>query len=121
MHRIAPRLAGLALVAASCGTTWVHRSIWDAAHNGPAQAAELGIGLLTFMLASAGVLLLIHGVALFGRTINEAPPATPDLIGRLLDPITPAGRAYDTRRGVAMMQTRRTRMAGLSPTRPELR
>ena len=73
MRRHAPRLIGLVLLATAGGTSLIHRSIYLAARHGPAQVLELALGLLSFMLASTGVLLLIHGAALFARA--SAPTA----------------------------------------------
>ncbi len=70
---MAPRLLGVVLLLASGGTTLLHRAIYAAAR--PAQALELAIGLTTFVLASVGMLLLIHGAALFMRA---TPDLTPD-------------------------------------------
>lgn len=109
MVRLPARLTGAFLLAGSCGTTLIHREIWTAAHHGPARTIEFEIGLLTFVLASAGVLLLIHGRKLFHRRNHRSgdvpQPETP-LTSRLIEPIALAGRALDTRGGVAMMQAR---------------
>lgn len=72
MYRLPARLGGLLLLAASAGTTLLHRSTYEAASQGPAQVAELGFALATFMLASTGILLLIHGPKLFVREHNRA-------------------------------------------------
>ncbi|TXC70748.1 hypothetical protein FSB78_07205 [Sphingomonas ginsenosidivorax] len=80
---IAPRLFGVALLLASGGTTLLHRAIYAAAR--PAQALELAIGLTTFLLASVGILLLIHGPALLVRT---TPGLTPDTGSRKREPET---------------------------------
>ena len=95
------RLTGLAFVAASGGTTLIHRAVYDASRNGPPSVIEMGLCLATMMFASMGVMLLIHGRRLFER----APASSRCSLGdRLLDPISPAGRGYDTRRGVALIQ-----------------
>jgi hypothetical protein len=60
-----PRFWGLVLLAGSVGSTLIHRTVYEAARHGPAQAAEFGLALLTFILAGTGVLLLIHGARLF--------------------------------------------------------
>lgn len=65
--KLPPRLTGLLLLGASGGTTLLHRTQYEAAQYGPPQLAELGLGLATFMLASTGVLMLIHGSNLFER------------------------------------------------------
>lgn len=59
------RCSGCGLIVASLLTTWVHRELFAAARHGPARFGELAVGLLTFSLASVGVLLLIHGARLF--------------------------------------------------------
>jgi hypothetical protein len=71
-HRFSPRLLGALLLAASGGTTLVHRAIYAPAR--PAQVAELAIGLTTFLLASVGILLMIHGSALFVRRTAGLTP-----------------------------------------------
>ncbi len=55
------RAVGLTLLVASGGSTLVHRQIYEAARHGPAHPLEFAFGLLTFMLASTGILLLFHG------------------------------------------------------------
>lgn len=65
MAKLPPRLLGVVLLVCSGGSTLVHRSVYEAARHGPAQIAEFGLGLLTFILASTGLLLLIHGAKLF--------------------------------------------------------
>jgi hypothetical protein len=109
MPKLPPRLTGLVLLLASGGTTLVHRSIWEAARHGPAQVAEFGIGLATFMLASVGVLLVIHGGKLFaldtlerGKVDRQRRPR--DLMTELLQPVRSSARALDTRQGVAAFQ-----------------
>jgi hypothetical protein len=42
------RLTGVALLLASGGGTLVHRHIYEATRNGPAQPAEFALSLLTF-------------------------------------------------------------------------
>jgi len=95
------RLAGLVFVAASGGTTLIHRAVYDASRNRPPLAIEMGLCLVTMMLASMGVMLLIHGRRLFERMPASSRRSLED---RVLGPIPPAGRVYDTRRGVALMQ-----------------
>jgi hypothetical protein len=97
------------LIAASGASTLVHRSVYETAYPGPAQTVEFALGLLTFVLASVGVLLLIHGGKLLER--SSAPGVTPragaaDLTARLLEPIKANGRIYDTRHGSSLMQAR---------------
>ncbi|WP_298089561.1 hypothetical protein [uncultured Sphingomonas sp.] len=84
--------------------------MYEAARHGPAQAAEFGLALLTFILASTGMLLLVHGTKLFkpapSRLRNAEQRARSAFRSRLEAPITPQGRAFDTRHGVSMMQAR---------------
>ncbi|MEG8038676.1 hypothetical protein QP166_04675 [Sphingomonas sp. LR60] len=88
----------------------VHRGVYEAARHGPAQISEFGLGLLTFVLASTGILLLIHGAKLFkpapDRLRSEELRARTAFRSRLEAPITPQGRAFDTRHGASMMQAR---------------
>lgn len=46
------RLTGLAFVAASGGTTLIHRAVYEASRNGPPLVIEMGLCLATMMLAS---------------------------------------------------------------------
>lgn len=97
------------LIAASGASTLVHRSVYQAANQGPAQAAEFALGLLTFMLASAGILLLVHGGKLLerGNASSLTPERQPaDIAARLMEPIEVHGRIYDTRHGASLMQAR---------------
>lgn len=100
----------------------IHRSIYEAARHGPAQVAEVAAGLITFMLGSTGVLLLIHGATLFERsTIRQSTaPHTrtrDNCISTLTEPIMSAGRAYDTRRGVAAIQAHQALTLAAESTR----
>ena len=109
MPRLPPRLVGVMLISASGASTLVHRSVYQAANQGPAQTAEFALGLLTFMLASAGILLLVHGGKLLER--GNASSLTPetqlaDIAARLMEPIKAHGRIYDTRHGASLMQAR---------------
>jgi len=109
VHRMPPRLVGVLLIAASGASTLVHRSVYEAAYQGPAQTAEFALGLLTFVLASAGILLLVHGGKLLERDGGSCvtPTAQPaDIAARLMEPIKVHGRIYDTRRGASLMQAR---------------
>lgn len=121
MHRLPPRLIGLALLAASGASTLAHRFVYEAARHGPAQTAEFGLGLLTFILASAGVLLLAHGGKLFeqdsapGSFLQDSSTHHPM---RLMEPIDADGRAYDTRRGAWSMKMRYASTASRTPDLP---
>jgi hypothetical protein len=109
VHRLPPRLVGVILIAASGASTLVHRSVYQAANQGPAQTAEFALGLLTFMLASAGILLLVHGGKLLerGNASSLTPERQPaDIAARLMEPTKIHGRIYDTRRGASLMQAR---------------
>ncbi|WP_342659293.1 hypothetical protein NPJ82_17805 (plasmid) [Sphingomonas sp. NY01] len=110
MGKLPPRLLGVVLLVCSGGSTLVHRSVYKAARHGPAQVAEFGLGLLTFILASTGLLLLIHGAKLFksapDRLRGEDLRARAAFRSRLEAPITPQGRVFDTRHGASMMQAR---------------
>lgn len=108
MPKVPPRLVGVMLIAASGGSVLAHRSVYEAARQGPAQTAEFALGLLTFLLISAGVLLLVHGGRLFKPRGGDAASPIPaaDIATRLTAPIQPLGRAYDTRHGASLMQAR---------------
>lgn len=70
---------GVLLILASCGTTLLHRAIWTAARHGPAQAAEMGLALATFVLASIGVLLAFHGAKLLADGTSRYPRGAPPI------------------------------------------
>ncbi len=55
------RVGGVALFVAACGTSLMHRSVSASVAGQPASSLELLLGLLSFMLASAGMLLIIQG------------------------------------------------------------
>lgn len=110
MAKLPPRLLGIVLLACSGGSTLAHLAVYKAARHGPAQVAEFSLALLTFILASTGILPLIHGAKLF----KPVPPRADDrdrhalstFRSRLETPITPLGRVFDTRHGASMMQAR---------------
>lgn len=117
--RIPPRLVGLMLIAASGASTLAHRSVYEAVRHGPAQTIEVGLGLLTFVFSSAGILLLLHGGKLFapvGTLAVSRPRAATD-IARLMEPIRAQGRVYDTRDGAALMRARHAIRASRKPDR----
>lgn len=58
------RLAGVACVLGAGASTLLHREVWLTHASGPATGLEAVLGLLTFVLASAGVLLVIGGAGL---------------------------------------------------------
>jgi hypothetical protein len=110
LGKLPPRLLGVVLLGCFGGSTLVHRNVYEAARHGPAQAAEFGLALLTFILASTGMLLLVYGARLFKPAPDRLPSAEQRVRtafrARLKAPITPQGRAFDTRQGASMMQTR---------------
>ena len=63
--QLAWRCAGVVALAAAWLSSLAHRTVLDASRAGPATALETLLGLATFILASLGVLLLIHGRRLF--------------------------------------------------------
>ena len=98
------------LLACSAGSTLVHRGVYEATRHRPPQVAEFGLSLLTVILASTGILLLIQGARLFKPVANRVDRkglgARTAFRSRLEAPITPQGRAFDTRHGASMMQAR---------------
>ncbi|MBB3912615.1 hypothetical protein [Sphingomonas desiccabilis] len=107
MTNLAARLVGVVCLAAAGASTLLHRAIFVAAQSGPAQAAEFAAGLLSFVLASLGVLLLTNGARLFER---PAPPAAKPV--EVL-PVSEPGAgmdesaACDSRYGVARLLSER--------------
>ncbi len=105
------RVGGVICLIGTIGSTLVHRSIYEGARRGPAQIAEFAAGLVTFTLACLGILLLIHGARLFGRSNLTA--STPVLHGDRNDHVLeghaqPGMVALDSRDGVALVLARRT-------------
>lgn len=92
-----------------------HRTVLEAVRHLPPQPVELGLGLMTFVLASAGVLLIIHGAGLFGRDRERSgrsqEPARRDMWQLFTGPVTLAGPFYDTRFGASLMKARHTAKA----------
>ncbi|WP_267395706.1 MULTISPECIES: hypothetical protein [unclassified Sphingomonas] len=81
------RFAGVLGLVAAIGSTAVHRAIYEQAKHGPAQVGEFAAGLMTFVLACAGILLLVHGARLLERT-QRTPDADADAQrDRKLEPI----------------------------------
>lgn len=97
------------MLSAAGVTTMIHRSVYDVSHDGPATLSEFALGLATFVLSCLGLLLVIHGRALFSRGDRSAGLAgrAPyrSFRSRLVAPMTPVGRAYDTRYGALVMKT----------------
>lgn len=108
MHKGWHRLVGVLLILASCGTTLVHRAIWTAARHGPAQAAEMGLALTSFVLASLGMLLILHGAKwCTGGGWGGKPRdrrRDRDLLLFFQEPVRPGTGILDTRDGVAGLQ-----------------
>ncbi len=113
MTNLTARLAGVVCLAAAAASTLLHRAIFVAAQGGPAQAAEFATGLLSFVLASLGVLLLTNGARLFERPGVPAAKPTEVL------PVSEAAgldesAAFDSRYGVArLLADRAIRTASL--------
>lgn len=114
MTNLAARLTGVVFLAAAAASTLLHRAIFVAAQGGPAQAAEFATGLLSFVLASLGVLLLTNGARLFERPEPRAAKPTEVL------PVSEAAAgldesaAFDSRYGVArLLADRAIRTASL--------
>lgn len=109
MADIRYRLAGLAFLVASAGSTAIHRAIYEAAKRGPAQLGELALGLSSFILASIGILLLVHGGRLFAARTPAHQARTPRAGRRTAD--TPLGykghEAVDGREGMALILANR--------------
>jgi hypothetical protein len=108
MRSLPPRLVGVVFLLGSLGTTWCHRAVYETGRHGPAQVAEFGLGLASFLFACTGILLIIHGAALFGGVRARAGA------GRL---VTQSGTRIDrsaaapdfrtlldTRHGVSLVQ-----------------
>lgn len=116
MRDMGHRLCGLAMLSAAGVTTMIHRTVYDVSHDGPATLSEFALGLATFVLGCLGLLLVIHGRALFRRgdrstgLAGRAPYRS--FRSRLVAPITPAGRAYDARYGALVMKTRHAAALG---------
>lgn len=58
------RLAGVVVLLGAGASTLVHREVWRDHASGPASGLEAALGLLTFGLASFGILLFIGGARL---------------------------------------------------------
>ena len=109
MGDLRTRLAGTLLLLGSVGSTLLHREVWEAARQGPVQPAEFALGLLTFLLASTGLLMLIRGPKPFIR--SEAPVRMTGaertrrnlMVKSLLATGSPEAVLLDTRHGVAMI------------------
>jgi hypothetical protein len=106
VRNIPARLLGVLLLAAATGTSLLHRAVYEMVATGPAHPAEFALGLVSFLLATGGILLLVHG----GKLLEPLPQARTEratsLQERLTSPISPASRAFDTRRSASLMQAR---------------
>lgn len=58
------RLAGAALLAGAGGTSLVHRQVLAAAADRPASAIEMALALASFVLAGAGIVMILTGARL---------------------------------------------------------
>ncbi|MBB3349962.1 hypothetical protein [Sphingomonas sp. BK069] len=106
MRKIPARLLGALLLAAATGTSLLHRAVYETVATGQAHPAEFALGLLSFVLATCGILLLVHG-----RKLLEPPPQArlepaPSLQERFTRPVPPTSGAFDTRRSASLMQAR---------------
>lgn len=115
MNDVRYRLMGIVFLAGSAGTTLAHRRMFEVARHGPAQIGELALALLTFTLAIAGMLLVIHGSRLCrsGRRSADAGGA-----GDPHDRVDPASAnvddaALDGRGEVGSLLARRAVAAAL--------
>ena len=124
MRDLLARLAGVLLLLGSLGSTLAHREVWEAARHGSAQPAEFALGLLTFCLASTGLLLLLHGKKLFDRSAasNRLLPAERErrdlIVKALLESGSPEAVLLDTRRGVALVLAYRALADAATRARP---
>ena len=69
------RLIGVAaLLAAGEAAPW-HRQMWNTHAAGPASGLEAALGIMILMLASLGMLLLIHGAKLRDGWVRDCARA----------------------------------------------
>lgn len=102
---LAWRAAGIGALGCACLSSLAHRKLLELHGNGPASAYEAALALLSFILASLGMLLLLHGRNLF-RDIK----------------VKPEGELRDTKRGALILpMDGRHRMASLLAARAILR
>lgn len=106
MRKIPARLLGVLLIVAATGTSLLHRAVYETVATGPAHPAEFALGLASFLLATFGILLLVHGRKLLEPAPQARPQSALSLQEQLTRPISPASRAYDTRRSASLMQAR---------------
>lgn len=91
------RFGGVVACVAAGGTSLLHREVLAARGGGPATGAEVVLGLLSFLLASLGVLLLIHGAALRRGWRREPGAGTDDPLQGPTESPRPNGRGYGSR------------------------
>ena len=106
MRKFPARLLGVILLVAATGTSLLHRAVYDVVRTGPAHPAEFALGLLCFLLATCGILLLVHGKKLLEPGRNDQAKVKASLQERFTLPISPGGRAFDSRRSASLMQAR---------------
>ncbi|MBY9064926.1 hypothetical protein K7957_18475 [Sphingomonas yunnanensis] len=106
MRKFPARLLGVLLLAAATGTSLLHRAVYETVATGPAHPAEFALGLVSFLLATGGILLLVHGRKLLEPSPQARPERATSLQERFTRPISPASRAFDTRRSASLMQAR---------------
>lgn len=110
MRNTRHRLAGALCLLFATGSTFVHRSFYEVARHGPAQVGELAAGLVTFISACLGVLLLIHGASLFATPVRQRSGAARrpvPLAKGVKTGAAPEAVALDSREGVALVLARR--------------
>jgi hypothetical protein len=115
MRDVTSKLVGAALLCGSGASTLLHRNAFVAARGGPAGLGEVAFGLLTFFLASTGILLLIHGRALFRRP--ERKPVDGVRRHPVFTAPLPLNEALDSRYGVALVLAHRA-IAAARSSRP---
>jgi hypothetical protein len=112
MPDLKARLAGAVFVVASSATTLLHRSAFEAARGGPAGLAEWTLGLLTFVLANIGVVMLIHGSRTFAPMGRKPASATnrPVSAYQSATAVMPSLRCegWDSRHELALVLAHRT-------------
>lgn len=106
MGKLPARLLGALLLAAATGTSLLHRAVYETVATGPAHPAEFALGLISFLLATCGILLLVHGRKLLEPAPHARQKPASSLQERLTRPISPATQAFDTRRSASLMQAR---------------
>lgn len=106
MRKIPARLLGTLLLAAATGTSLLHRTVYETVAGGAAHPAEFALGLVSFVLATCGILLLVHGRKLLEPAPQARPERATSLQEQFTRPVPPTSRAFDTRRSASLMQAR---------------